>query len=254
MDYWIVWKTNQLQKEILNQYEKYQFHRIYNMIHNFCVLELGSDYLDIIKDRQYTTKTDSHARKSAQTAMFHIAEALVRWIAPILSFTAEEVWQHLPGERKDSVFIKKWHNLDEFESHEEIEDTDWKAILETKEIISKQLETLRNNKEIGSSLDAEVKIWNAPNYLKKILNGELRFVFITSYASLEEGIAASTAKKISDANGAEYFVEVTKSAHQKCVRCWHHREDVGTNKKHPKLCSRCVTNLPDGIGENRNYA
>jgi len=254
LDYWIVWKTNQLQKEILNQYEKYQFHRIYNLIHNFCVLELGSDYLDIIKDRQYTTKTDSHARKSAQTAMFHIAEALVRWIVPILSFTAEEVWQHLPGERKDSVFIKKWYTLGEFESYGEIGDTDWNAILETKEIISKQLEVLRNNKEIGSSLDAEVKIWNAPDYLKKVSNNELRFVFITSYADLEEGTAASTAQKITNADGAEYFVEVTKSSHQKCVRCWHHREDVGTDEQHSELCSRCVSNLPDGVGEVRNYA
>ena len=254
IDYWIVWKTNQLQKEILEQYEKYQFHKIYNLIHNFCVLELGSDYLDIIKDRQYTTKADSHARKSAQTAMFHIAETLVRWIAPILSFTAEEVWQHLPGDRNDSVFVQNWYDLNSFDTNGIMEDADWNGILETKEKVSKQLEDLRNNKEIGSSLDAEVKIWDAPIYLKKIKNDELRFVFITSYADLEDGATPSSAQKVTNADGAEYFVDVIKSSHQKCVRCWHHREDVGADNQHPELCSRCISNLPDGTGEARKYA
>ncbi len=254
LDYWIVWKTNRLQKEILVHYEKYQFHKIYNLIHNFCVLELGSDYLDIIKDRQYTTKANSHVRKSAQTAMFYIAESLARWIAPILSFTAEEVWQHLPGERNDSVFIQDWYNLNDFEKDGTITATDWDGILETKEKVSKQLEELRSKKEIGSSLEAEVKIWNAPEYLKKISNDELRFVFITSYANLATGKAPHTALKIANADGAEYFVEVIKSSHHKCVRCWHHREDVGANTLHPELCSRCVSNLPDGPGEVRNYA
>ena len=254
LDYWIVWKTNQLQKKVLEQYENYQFHRIYNLVHNFCVLELGSDYLDIIKDRQYTTKADSHARKSAQTAMFHIAEALVRWIAPILSFTAEEVWRHLPGDRNNSVFVQNWYDLNSFDTNGAMEDEDWNGILETKEKVSKQLEDLRNNKEIGSSLDAEVKIWNAPNYLKKIENDELRFIFITSYAALEDGTTPSSAQKVTNADGAEYFVEVIKSAHQKCVRCWHHRKDVGANNQHPELCSRCISNLPDGPGEDRKYA
>jgi isoleucyl-tRNA synthetase len=254
LDYWIVWKTNQLQKEILVQYEKYQFHRIYNLIHNFCVLELGSDYLDIIKDRQYTTKADSPARKSAQTAMFHIAESLVRWIAPILSFTAEEVWQHLPGERNDSVFIQHWYELSDFNKNENITDADWDGILECKEKIGKQLEELRNQKEIGSSLEAEVKIWNAPAYLKKIKGDELRFIFITSYAEVKTGTAPDTAHNMVNADGAEYFIEATKSLHQKCVRCWHHREDVGNHNEHPELCSRCISNLPDGPGEVRQYA
>ena len=254
LDYWIVWKTNQLQKEILLQYEKYQFHRIYNLIHNFCVLELGSDYLDIIKDRQYTTKADSHARKSAQTAMFHIAEVLVRWIAPILSFTAEEAWQHIPGDRNNSVFTQNWLMLDEFDSLGEINATDWDGILETKEKISKQLEELRNKKKIGSSLDAEVKIWNAPNYLKKILNDELRFIFITSYADLEENTIPNTAQLHTNTDDAEYYVEVVKSIYKKCVRCWHHRENVGENSQHPELCSRCISNLPDNAGETRRYA
>ena len=159
------------------------------------MLELGSDYLDIIKDRQYTCQEKSLARRSSQTAQFHIAEALVRWIAPILSFTADEAWQHIPGERESSIFTQEWYDLDSFESNRSIEDTDWDGILETKEKISKELEELRNNKEIGSSLDAEVKIWNAPEYLQKIKNDELRFVFITSYADIKQEEAPSSAKK-----------------------------------------------------------
>ena len=210
--------------------------------------------MDIIKDRQYTTKSNSHARKSAQTAMFHIAEALIRWITPILSFTAHEAWEHIPGNRNSSIFTQTWYDLDQFSSYGKISDGNWEGILETKEKISKELEELRNKKEIGSSLDAEVKIWNAPNYLNKIENDELRFVFITSYADLEEGAAPDTAKKLTNTDGEEYFVAVIKSSHQKCVRCWHHREDVGSENTHLELCARCVSNLPDGHGEERHYA
>ena len=160
----------------------------------------------------------------------------------------------MPGNRSESVFTQLWYDLDGYETSGEISSTDWDGILETKEKIGKELEELRNNKEIGSSLDAEVKIWNAPEYLEKLKNDELRFVFITSYANLENGKIPSSAKKIANEDGAEYFLEVSKSEHQKCVRCWHHREDVGINSQHPELCSRCVNNLPDGPGETRNYA
>ncbi len=255
LDYWIVWKTKQLQEMIIQQYENYQFHKIYNLIHNFCVLELGSNYLDIIKDRQYTTQENSHARKSAQTAMFHIAEALVRWIAPILSFTAAEAWQHLPGKRDVTIFTQTWYDLNEFSSYGEIGDTDWEGILETKEKIDKELEELRNKKEIGSSLDSEVKFWNAPRYITKIKNDELRFVFITSYADvIENEEPPESAKKLTNADGSEYYIEVKKSEHQKCIRCWHHRADVRSNTEHPEICSRCISNLPDGPGEQRHYA
>lgn len=255
LDYWIVWKTRQLQNEIKKHYENYQFHRIYNLIHNFCVSELGGDYLDIIKDRQYTTQAHSLARKSAQTAMFHIVESLVRWIAPILSFTAEEAWQYFPGKRDETIFTQQWYDLDAFSDEGEIDHQDWQAILEIREKISKELEELRNSKTIGSSLDAEVKIWQAPKCLKKITNDELRFVFITSYADIiEDSLPPETALKQSDVDGAEYFIEVKKSEHQKCIRCWHYRKDVGSDSLHPELCSRCVSNLPGGPGELRHYA
>ena len=254
LDYWIVWKAQDLQKQIKQHYDKYHFHNIYHLVHNFCILELGSDYLDIIKDRQYTCKEKSHARRSSQTAQYHIAEALIRWITPILSFTANEAWQHIPGDRSESIFTQSWYDLDQFTEDGEISYIDWDGILETKNKISKELEELRNKKEIGSSLDAEVKIWNAPEYVKKIKDDELRFVFITSYASLEKGEAPAEAKMLKNYDGVEYFVIVKKSNYQKCTRCWHHREDVGNDSKHPELCTRCVSNLPEGPGEVRSYA
>ena len=255
LDYWVVHKTRHLQDQVIAYYKHYQFHRIYTLIHNFCVLELGGDYLDIVKDRQYTMQANSRARKSAQTAMFHIAEALIRWIAPILSFTAEEAWQELPGGRSETVFVQEWYDLDDFSAPGEIADADWNGILETRKHISKELEGLRNEKRIGSSLDAEVRIWNAPHCLSKIKNDELRFVFITSGVRLVEGDEVpGTATRISDAGGNEYFIEVKKATHRKCIRCWHYREDVGDNVQHPEICTRCVSNLPDGAGESRFYA
>ena len=255
LDYWIVHKTWELQNQIVSLYERYQFHRIYTLVHNFCVLELGSDYLDIVKDRQYTMQTDSRARRSTQTAMLHIAETLLRWIAPILSFTAEEAWQQLPGERSDSIFVQTWYDLEAFNKPGEITDADWKGILETRKNISRALETLRNEKKIGSSLDAEVNIWDAPDYLSKIKNDELRFVFITSSARLvQDEPVPESATRIADADGNEYYIQLRRSPHPKCTRCWHYREDVGQDPQHPEICMRCVNNLPGGSGESRCYA
>ncbi len=255
LDRWIVYKTRTLQNQIIGYYQQYQFHRIYNLIHNFCVLELGGDYLDIVKDRQYTMQANSHARKSAQTAMFHIGEALIRWIAPILSFTADEAWQEMPGRRSETVFVQEWYTLEDFAKPGKIDDTDWNGILETRKHVGKELEALRNEKKIGSSLDAEVRIWNAPECLSKISNDELHFVFITSSATLvKDDTIPSTGTKITDANGHEYFIEVKKSDHRKCIRCWHYHEEVGKDVRHPEICTRCVSNLPDGAGESRLYA
>ncbi|MGH1536865.1 MAG: isoleucine--tRNA ligase [Gammaproteobacteria bacterium] len=260
LDSWIVCKAKSLESQIKNHYKNdYQFHNIYHLIHNFCILELGSDYLDIIKDRQYTCQEKSFARKSSQTAQYYIAEMLVRWIAPILSFTAEEAWQHLPGDRDKTIFIQKWYadELEEFTASEEISDTDWDEISEIKEKVSKLLEEKRSEKSIGSSLEAEIKIWHSPDCIRKIKNDELRFVFITSYADIvddEEPHKDAVKLHNTGANSADYFVLVKKSEHQKCVRCWHHREDVGASSQHPELCSRCINNLPDGTGEERLYA
>jgi len=260
LDHWIVCETKSLHYQIKQHYDKdFQFHNIYHLIHNFCILELGSNYLDIIKDRQYTCQEKSPARRSSQTAQYYIAEVLVRWIAPILSFTAEEVWQHLPGDRSKSIFTQKWYEdeLENFSMNGEITNTDWDEISETKDNVSKLLEEKRNEKIIGSSLEAEIKIWDAPKCIRKIKNDELRFVLITSYADIiEDEKPPNTAIKIRNAgfDCEDYYVEVTKSSHQKCVRCWHHREDVGADSQHSELCSRCISNLPNGTGEARKYA
>jgi isoleucyl-tRNA synthetase len=251
LDRWIVGRTAELQKEIINAYDNYQFHLIYQKLHNFCVVELGGFYLDIIKDRQYTTKADSLARRSAQTALHHIIEAMVRWIAPILSFTADEMWPQIPGEHTDSVFIADWYSLPSIPA-DSFENSYWELIAQVKDAVNKVLEAKRGNGEVGGSLGAEVILFCSDDLQKKLqlLGDELRFVLITSTAevcSSAEGQEAETTEL------AGLKVAVKKSAHTKCARCWHHRADVGAQAAHPEICLRCVDNV-DGAGEQRQFA
>ncbi|MEL0271433.1 MAG: class I tRNA ligase family protein, partial [Gammaproteobacteria bacterium] len=248
LDRWIVSHTLNLQNQIKEAYEKYQFHNVLSLILNFCTNDLGGFYLDIIKDRQYTTQPESIARRSAQSALFLISEMMVRWLSPILSFTSEEVWQNLPGERAESVFLETWFEVksDEYRSQ---------AIDTAREInihIRKQLEIMRSEKIIGSSLDAEVTIYCSQNTYDELssFGDELRFLFITSYATIE-----NIDKKENDSNKVsnDVYLSVKKSDHEKCVRCWHHREDVGSDKNHPELCGRCIENV-SGSGETRSFA
>ena len=251
LDRWAVGRTFQLHKEIVEKYDSYQFHNIYQRIHNFCVLDLGGFYLDVIKDRQYTAKRDSLARRSAQTAMYHAVEALVRWISPILSFTAEEAWQHIPGDRGESVFFERWYDgLFDFDPTSSFDAAYWERIKEVKVAVNKQLEEARNNKVIGSSLDAEVSLYCSPSIKSDLekLEDELRFVLITSQAYVFD--AGETGDE-TEVEGLRVLVE--PSSYSKCVRCWHLREDVGSNAKAPEICSRCVENV-DGEGETRIYA
>jgi len=248
LDRWIVSKTFDLQKNIITEYDNYNFHFVMKAILNFCTNDLGGFYLDIIKDRQYTTQTDSLARRSAQSALFHISHAMVRWLAPILSFTSEEVWQFLPGSNKESVFLQTWY--------EDLEGNfDNQAIETARDInthLRKELEEMRRNKIIGSSLDAEVDIYcNEENYQALLeLKSELRFVFITSDANVYRLSDRPTDAKEIDSSLA---IKVRKSEHQKCVRCWHHRPEIGQNKAYVDLCGRCIENV-SGEGENRIFA
>jgi isoleucyl-tRNA synthetase len=253
LDRWAVDRAYRLQQEVVEAYQGYQFHLVYQKVHHFCSVDLGSFYLDVLKDRQYTCREDSLPRRSAQTAMFHIAEALVRWLAPILSFTADEIWRYLPGRRSESVFLETWYEelfpLDESSPYGR---EFWEFVLKVREAVSKELEVLRVRGEIGSSLDAEVELFcDEPvrESLSKI-EDELRFVFITSSATVSprNGGAASLPTEIP---GLE--LRVKASAQPKCVRCWHHREDVGRHPEHPELCGRCVENVVGG-GEARRYA
>jgi isoleucyl-tRNA synthetase len=243
-DRWAMNRAWQLQQEIITAYDNYQFHQVYQKLHHFCVVDMGSIYLDVIKDRQYTCQTNSIARRSAQTALYHIVEALVRWLAPILSFTAEDIWRHIPGERGESILLETWYQGLVADLQTEQDTALWKTVFTIREAVSKELEELRNAGTIGSSLDAEVDIYCNETLYKQlsILGEELRFILITSSAQIHSSTECT-----------DFELKIKASEHKKCVRCWHHREDVGTNSDHPELCGRCVENVI-GEGEQRNYA
>jgi len=250
LDRWVLERAEQLQREIMQAYRDYQFHLIYQKVHNFCVVDLGGFYLDVIKDRQYTASRESLARRSCQTAIFHVAEALVRWLAPVLSFTAQEIWGFLPGRRDSFVFTQSWYG---FPSHGEWAMLDWDRLLAVRQAVGPILERMRKEQQIGSSLDAELDLY-CDDELLRLLQGpgdELRFVFITSAArclpAAERGDAAEPTEV------AGLWVTARATGHAKCVRCWHHRADVGSHAGHPDLCGRCVTNV-DGPGESRRFA
>jgi len=248
LDKWIVSKTADLQVQILKAYEQYNFHNAMQLILNFCSNDLGGFYLDVIKDRQYTTQEDSRARRSAQTALNHILEAMVRWLSPVLSFTAEEIWQNMPNEKSQSIFLSEWYESLSM-GYENI------AIDTARNInpfIRKQMEVMRSDKTIGSSLDAQVDLYcNEKTYQAlNHLDNELRFVFITSDARIHP-LIDKTDECIEALEGV--FIKVSKSENEKCVRCWHHREDVGQHAEHIELCGRCIENVA-GDGEKREYA
>jgi len=252
LDRWAVDRAYRLQQEVIKAYDGYGFHQVYQKVHQFCAVDLGALYLDIIKDRQYTVQTEALARRSAQTALYHIVEALVRWLAPILSFTADEIWQHIPGQRTpDSVFLATWYTgLFSLAETETMNPAFWQQVFVVREAVSKELEKLRVAEQIGSSLDAEVNIYceGAVFECLNALNEELRFVLMTSaakvYALAEKPDAAVTV--------GEFALLAKASSHTKCIRCWHHSADVGSHAEHPELCGRCIENI--GIGEQRRYA
>ena len=262
LDRWAIHKARELQQEIIEAYNTYQFHHIYQKLHHFCIVDMGGFYLDIIKDRIYTMKEDGKPRRSAQTAMYHIVQALTRWLAPVLSFTAEEIRQHIPGEDDETVFVKTWYD-GLTASFTEQETEKWQTLVEVRDAVNRELEKLRNENVIGSSLDAEVHIY-ADTELSTLLSSlgeELRFVLITSgvhvveldrVIELEQIPAGIDHVKL-EQSGNSLYIEATASMHKKCVRCWHHRQDIGMFKEHPELCSRCHDNA-FGAGEIRIYA
>ncbi len=240
LDRWAVGRAAALQEEVTTAYRNYQFHVIYQRVHQFCVVDLGGCYLDVLKDRLYTTPAKSAARRSAQTAMFHIIEAMVRWLAPILSFTAEEIWSYLPGSREKSVFHSVWHRFPPLASSS----IDWDALLALRADVARELERLREAGEIGAPLEAEVEVRCAGVTFQRLnaLSSELRFFLITS-----------SAKVIEAGEGDGYVIDVRATSAPKCVRCWHRRPEVGSHADHPELCDRCVTNVTTA-GEERHYA
>lgn len=255
LDLWIVGQTKQLQEVILEAYNTYDLHVIYQRIHNFCADELGSFYLDVIKDRQYTCNKNGIPRRSAQTALYHIIEALVRWIAPILSFTAEEIWQYIPGKRVESVFLTEWYtNLPDTIVYDSMGDAFWRKILLIRDATNKVLETARNNNILGSGLEAEVILYCQDDIFTLLnqLQDELRFVLITSQAKILPIDRADGNVVVTDIPGL--LVEIRKTTHAKCERCWHRCEDVNQQPDYPHICQRCVVNLSEQGGEKRVFA
>ena len=254
LDRWLIDRAYLLQEEVKAAYETYQFQHIYQKVHHFCVLDLGGFYLDIIKDRQYTAKADSLARRSAQTAMYHVIEALTRWLAPIISYTADEIWQFIPGERNESVFLETWYEgLVKLDDNAVMNRDFWQKIMSVRAAVSKELEKSRAKGDIGSSLNAEIELYCNPELFDTLnqLSGELHFIFITSNASVIADQFAPDDVIQTELEGVK--LKVIVSEYKKCVRCWHQRYDVGEHAEHPELCGRCEENV-EGKGESRLYA
>jgi len=253
LDRWAIARTAALQKEILGTYRDYEFHQIYQKVHNFCVVDMGGFYLDVLKDRLYTTPADGHPRRSAQTAMYHVAEAMVRWLAPVLAFTAEEIWSSLPGERPESVLLSGWHDLPEAPLRDE--DPDWPLVHAVREGVARELEALRARGDIGASLDAELVLYAAPALAEKLRRPgeELRFLLLTSEAFVKP-LEARPEEAI-ELEGFEggIYAQVIRTQNEKCARCWHRRPDVGADPAHPEICGRCAANV-SGEGEQRRWA
>ncbi len=235
--------TEKLQTEILGDFDRYEFHLAVQKFVGFCSEDLGSFYLDILKDRLYTTGETSHARRAAQSALHHITHAMMRLMAPILSFTANEIWQTLGLDKDATVFEELWYQLpahglgvDRIQA--------WEAIIEVRGLAAKEIEVLRAAGQVGSSLQAELELHASGAKFDALnsLNEDLRFAMITS--------SAKVYKTVDEANEK---ILVKASAHTKCDRCWHYREDVGVNAEHPSICGRCVSNL-FGQGEQRTHA
>ena len=252
LDRWAIKRCQQLQEEILSAYENYHFHVIYQKIHNFCAVDMGSFYLDIIKDRQYTTSVNSNARRSCQTAMYHILHALTRWLAPILSFTAEEIWQAIPGHNNESIFVEQWYQAWPRVKNNIVMD-DWQQLHSIRDEVNKALENQRQAGLIGSALAADVTLYasaGAQATLAK-LGEELRFVLITSSATVCPMDERTIDTVLNEELGVA--IRVQASLKPKCGRCWHRSEDVGTHPEHPELCQRCIGNI-SGDDELRLFA
>jgi len=253
IDRWAIERARTLQAEITEAYRDYEYHLIYQKVHNFCVVDLGAFWLDILKDRLYTTPAGGRPRRSAQTAMYHVAEAMVRWLAPILSYTAEEIWKFLPGAREESVFLATWWQLPDVHPAPGV---DWDAVLALKSDVSGELERLRAAGAIGAPLEAEVDVYVDATQRARLegLGDELRFVLITSEARLlDAGQRPADAVAAADVAKEGAWIAVRPLTHAKCARCWHRRPDIGRDARHPELCGRCVSNL-EGPGETRKFA
>ncbi|PYA82792.1 isoleucine--tRNA ligase [Serratia marcescens] len=255
LDRWAVGRALAAQQDIEQAYANYDFHEVVQRLMQFCSVEMGSFYLDIIKDRQYTAKSDSVARRSCQTALYHIVEALVRWMAPIMSFTADEIWGFMPGKRAQYVFTEEWYDgLFGLAEGEPMNDAFWAELLKVRGEVNKVLEQARADKRLGGSLEAAGTLYAGSELAARLnsLQDELRFVLLTSAASV-----APLADAPADAQASELLkglkIAFSTAPGEKCPRCWHYTTDIGLVAEHADICGRCVSNVA-GDGEKRNFA
>ena len=252
LDAEMIRRTTELASKIMGHYARYEFSEVTQALHHFCVDDLGGFYLDIVKDRQYTLKPDSHARKSCQTALYWITDALVRWMAPILSFTAQEIWEAMPGERPHQfVFAVTEADLPEANGRAQV---NWQLIQSAKESVNQAIEAARNDGLVKGSLSAEVALYADGAVFDALtaLGDEIRFVTITSEVDLYP-LSEAPDGAVTDSVCPQLAVVVKATESEKCERCWHHRPDVGSVSAHPTLCTRCVDNV-EGAGEERTFA
>ena len=244
LDRFIVHRAHGVQEAVKAAYANYDFAAVVQALMNFCSVDLGSLYLDVTKDRLYTMQEDAPGRRSAQSAMYHIVEAFARWIAPILSFTADELWSHLPGAHAGNVLLSTWYEgLAPLPDDAPLAAKDFDGLLDLREQVTRALEPLRADGKIGAALEADIELHCSvadQNWLSPLVD-ELRFLLISGDVKL-----------VPDTDAKAIRVTAKPTAKPKCVRCWHHREDVGAHAAHPLLCGRCVTNV-DGAGEARKW-
>src|SRR2546428_700548 len=241
VDRWVLDRLTRLIGRVRRAYDEYEFHTVFHGVHNFCAVDLSALYLDIIKDRLYTSLPDDPRRRAAQTGCYDVFSALARLLAPILTFTCEEAWRHLPGAHGESVHLERFPEA----PREWLDDTlkrDWDRLLEVRREVAKALETARAGKLIGSGLEAAVRIAHAPEDLPALLSAKrelLPTVFIVSRVALERsGSGASVIYESQDIPGL--VIGVDRARGEKCERCWTRSEHVGENRTHPTLCERCV--------------
>ncbi|MEK8090475.1 isoleucine--tRNA ligase [Thermithiobacillus plumbiphilus] len=250
VDRWALALTARIQQEITSAYDEYAFLRITQRIHHFCAIELGAFYLDILKDRLYTTQAGSRARRSAQTAIWHILEAMTRWLAPILSFTAEEIWSQLPSTgRAESVFLSTYYRLPEVPEAGQLLG-DWERLLELRAAVGQVLENLRKAGQIGANLEAGLTLYLDQTWRERVGDraGELRFLFLSADVEIRDISERGELPK--QLPGLAIAAQPT--SHAKCARCWQHQADVGQDPEHPEICGRCISNIT-GAGEQRNF-
>jgi isoleucyl-tRNA synthetase len=262
LDQWAVQQAYDTQQSVIAAYSKYDFPEIVQRIQNFCTNELGSLYLDVTKDRLYTMQENSQGRRSAQSAMYRILEAMVRWLAPILSFTAEEIWPLIPGARGESVLFETWYGKLNALQSSAAQRQFWDQLAHVRLGVGGVLESLRKAGRIGASLDAELDLYLAEPLYSECLKvaDELRFFFIVSDVKIHlapnnvvftgpDFLAITTV----EVRGTKAGVFERRSENLKCIRCWHHRPDIGVDPENPDICGRCVSNLPGHPGEHRQF-